>query len=302
MMDSPLKRTLLETVIASTPTKKAKQDVGPVAQPFFWSNYNIEQILGEGSEGKVYGVVEKATSKRYAIKRFAPRIQLLSDPLVEISILSELSEKCPSLVRFYGSIFVTDPFVAGSAPTLGYKMEWVDGDTMQEQISAGKRPSKAEFQSVLRQLAEQLACVHEQGIVHRDIKPSNIVLARDGTAKLIDFGIGCTVPSIERSAIPQCDDAVIGTVKYFAPELFKTTFRALKGRRINLPTPTSDIWALGASLYAWLTGQLVNVSSFEKRNLERITDIQSDSSVPLIIRQMIDIDPASRPKAIELIT
>lgn len=298
---SPLKRTLLETAIASTPQKRTKQDEGFDFQPFFWSNYTIEKLLGEGSEGKVYGVVENSSGRKYAIKRFAPKIQQLSDPQVEVSILSDLSENCPLLIRYYGSIFVTDPFEEGSKLSPGYKMEWVEGESMQEQINSKVKPSRNQFLFALKQLTEQLACVHEYGIVHRDIKPGNIILTKDGKAKLIDFGIGCALPSAAPSTIPQCDDAVIGTVKYFAPELLKTTFKNLKGRRVNIPTPASDVWALGASLYTWLTGELVNVSSFEKRNLERIAEIQADTIIPLTLRRMLDADPSKRPTAKEIL-
>src|SRR5262245_60435461 len=96
----------------------------------------------------------------------------------------------------------------------------------------------------IRQVAEGLQAAHDRNVIHRDIKPGNILLGRDGTAKLADFGLAKWLDR-DDSLTPTA--AVLGTPGYMPPEL-----AAGKGKEAG---PATDIYSLGATLYALLTGQ-----------------------------------------------
>lgn len=117
-------------------------------------------------------------------------------------------------------------------------MALYDGQTLQTRLSRGRLPF-AEAVPIVQQVARALACAHEQGIVHRDIKPSNLMLLRDGTVKILDFGIATI------GGLPVADDdALAGTTAYMSPEQVRGTEADHR----------SDIWSVGVLLHEMLSG------------------------------------------------
>jgi hypothetical protein len=127
--------------------------------------------------------------------------------------------------------------------------ELLEGETLRERLARGPLPiSKAIEIGV--QIAKGLAAAHARGVVHRDLKPENLFLARDGGAKLLDFGLaklhesrddGSEVPTAAATEAGRW----VGTPGYISPE-------QLRGERAD---ERSDVFALGAVLYEMLTGQ-----------------------------------------------
>src|ERR1035438_7899509 len=93
---------------------------------------------------------------------------------------------------------------------------------------------------IARQLASGLARAHEHGIIHRDIKPSNVLVAKDGIARIIDFGLAKS-----SDAAMTGDGSTRGTPLYMSPE-------QAQGRPVDC---RPDLWSLGAVLYEMLAGQ-----------------------------------------------
>ncbi len=120
-------------------------------------------------------------------------------------------------------------------------MELVSGQPL-SQIIADRAPLSAqETVAILIQAATALAAAHAAGVVHRDVKPANIMVTRDGTAKLTDFGISRAIDSVPLTQTGQ----VLGTAQYLSPE------QALG----QSATAASDIYALGVVGYEMLTGE-----------------------------------------------
>ena len=183
-----------------------------------------------------------------------------------------------------------DPF----APTLG------SGDVAAPETS--KRPSTAAWQldldrlvHVLPQLVEALAFLHASGYVHRDLKPANIMVRRDGVAKLLDFGVLGELRPRRSTGRRE----VVGTIGYMAPE-------QLTG---EAPTPASDLYALGATLFQVASGQPVfqgTTSEVVARHLTAEPPLLSDvapKSPPALVqtcRALLGKEPSRRPALGEL--
>ncbi len=131
-------------------------------------------------------------------------------------------------------------------------MELVEGEDLSERIKRGAVPVE-EATAIALQIAEALEAAHEQGIVHRDLKPANIKLTRDGSVKVLDFGLAKTWETdhgdSSLSLSPTVTHAtaagvILGTAAYMSPE-------QARGRQVDR---RADIWAFGVVLWEMLTG------------------------------------------------
>ena len=136
-------------------------------------------------------------------------------------------------------------------------LELVDGPTLATRIAQGPVPLD-EAITIARQIAEALEAAHARGIIHRDLKPANIKLRRDGTVKVLDFGLAKALASAsdETQTLTQAgtrDGGIMGTPAYMSPEQ----------ARGDVADYQSDIWAFGVILYEMLTG----ASPFSRRTV-----------------------------------
>ena len=118
----------------------------------------------------------------------------------------------------------------------GLVLELVDGETLAERITRGPIPLYDAVR-IARQIGDGLDAAHQRGIVHRDLKPSNIKITRDGTTKILDFGLAT-------SAAGEPDGLALGTASYMSPE-------QVRGDVID---KRADIWAFGCVCFEMLTG------------------------------------------------
>lgn len=151
-------------------------------------------------------------------------------------------------------------------------MELVDGITLKQYMDRRGALMWKEELHFTKQIARALAHAHERGIIHRDIKPQNIMMLRDGTIKVGDFGIA----ALENEIHEQSGEA-IGSVHYIAPEQ----------ARGELPDARSDIYSLGIMMYEMLTG----VKPYEGDTIQEIAvkHISADPVLPHHIKK--DIPP-----------
>lgn len=144
---------------------------------------------------------------------------------------------CNNIVRFYdtvaldGRFYVAEEFING-------------GQTLQDYLDQHGPLSDLEAKSIALQICNGLGEVHRLGIVHRDINPNNIMLAADGTVKIIDFGISRTVKRNQT-----CDTEILGTQGFTAPEQFG----------FHQTGPKADIYSVGVLLNVMTTGCLPSV-------------------------------------------
>ena len=202
------------------------------------SHYQIREMLGAGGMGVVYKAYDTRLDRMAALKFLPPHLrhdkalkQRLSEEARAASTLDH-----PNIVVIYD----IDETPAGD---LFIAMAYHEGVTLRERIDeAAKTGGMAvgEALEIARQVASGLARAHERGIFHRDIKPSNIIVAGDGVARIIDFGLA---KSTETTAT--LDGSTRGTPLYMSPE-------QASGKALDCRT---DLWSLGAVLYEMLGGR-----------------------------------------------
>ena len=202
--------------------------------------YKILAELGRGSMARVYLAIDPNIDRKLALKVLDPKD--LSSPhaleemekrfLIEATAAARLDH--PAAVAIYDAD--VDPETGASY----IAMEWVDGTSLKERLSAGGPLPLAEAVDIAYQVAGALDAAHRQGLIHRDIKPANILINRQGRAKLSDFGIA-KLDDLELTTTGQ----VLGTPLFMSPEQIRDG--DLDGR--------SDLFSLGVLLYQCLTGE-----------------------------------------------
>jgi serine/threonine-protein kinase len=207
--------------------------------------YRIEQIVGEGGMGQVYGAVHPVIGKRAAIKVLLPEI-CRNAQMVERFVMEARS------VNQIGHPNIVDIFAFGSLPD-GRQymvMEWLKGSALSDRLRRGV-PTIPETCEVLMGIAAALDAAHEKGIIHRDLKPHNVFLVdvrgQRPLVKLLDFGLVKLQDVGEDNRIERTRaGAILGTPAYMSPE-------QCMGRGIDT---RSDNYALGILAYEMLSGRL----------------------------------------------
>jgi len=202
----------------------------------FADRYEIIEELGKGGMGSVYRVEDKRTKEEIALKLIKPEIA--SDKKTidrfrnELTIARKIRHKnvCGmyDLGEHEGAHFIT--------------MEYVPGEDLKSFIRRSKRLSIPNALSIARQVCEGLEEAHRLGVVHRDLKPSNIMIDKEGSARIMDFGIA---RSLKAKGITGAG-LMVGTPEYMSPE-------QAEAKEVD---HRSDIYSLGLILYEMATGQL----------------------------------------------
>jgi tetratricopeptide (TPR) repeat protein len=202
-----------------------------ISEPSSVGPYDIEGVLGRGGMGVVYRARDPA-GRQVALKCITVRDDGLAQRLVREADVRVVHR---NVVRVLGA-----GLDAQGEPYL--VTELLEGESLEERL---KRPIELPpLLALFAQAADGLAAIHAAGIVHRDIKPSNLFVTRDGTLKLLDFGVATFS---DASTVITGTGALIGTPAYISPEQARGE-RAVDAR--------ADLWSLGMSLYRALTGDL----------------------------------------------
>ena len=197
--------------------------------------FRVKRYLGRGGTAIVYEAEERAGGRRVALKMmshsFAHDLEMQRRFQRELEICRALCH--PNILE------IDDCFTAFGTNVL--VLEFCDGLTLDELIRHEGPLPEGEVRWILIQLARALSYAHRRGVCHRDLKPSNVMLDRQGTLKLMDFGMARSACSPELTA----QGSILGTPRYMAPE-------QLAGARVDF---RADKFAFGSIAYEMLTGQ-----------------------------------------------
>jgi serine/threonine protein kinase/Tfp pilus assembly protein PilF len=252
--------------------------------------YRLESRLGEGGMGTVYRAADTKLNRSVAIK-------FLSGKLADASARRRFQREA-QMVSSLNHPHILTVHDAGEFEGRQYLVtEFVDGSTLKEWVRE-RHPSWRAVVELLTGVADGLAAAHGAGILHRDIKPQNILVAKNGYAKLADFGLAkFENPSALEDATQTLTEGrtrpgtVLGTVAYMSPE--QASARPVDAR--------SDIFSFGIVLYEALSGH----RPFETgSNIETLRAIIREPAPPLdneippglraVVEKTLEKDPAER--------
>lgn len=244
--------------------------------------YRLAERIGSGGNGEVYRAIDTRLERVIAVKRTfathgideAERIRLLRR---EAKLLAKLNH--PNVVTLYD--------IAADGHDLWLVMEYVPARSLADRGTIAPTHAAA----IGEQIASALCRVHAAGIIHRDIKPGNVLMTEDGMVKLGDFGISRIIAP---DSTLTDNGLVAGTPGYLAPEV-------ANGAE---PTAASDVFSLGATLFAAIEGESPfgtgqPLALINRAAAGRVATPQNAGPLAPALSALLRVDPAARPTALD---
>lgn len=223
-------------------TTKEKSDEN-AAVPDLGEQFEVLELIGEGGMGKVYKVLDKESSKLFAIKALnadlAKDVQAVKRFEQEAKATSELTH--PNLVAVYGTGNTADgaPYII---------MDYLNGESLSSLVKREGALEQTRALNLIVQVCEALSYAHQKGMVHRDLKPTNIIVTKEGDSEhvhLVDFGIAKLHSDIRSTLNLTSTGDVLGSPSYMSPE-------QCLGLSVDV---RSDIYSVGCVLFEIVTGK-----------------------------------------------
>lgn len=251
--------------------------------------YVLQEAIGRGGMGTVWRAEDRLLQRVVALKQV--ELPATVPPQERDAMRQRVFREARAAARLNhpGAVTVFD--VAEDDGKLFIAMELAEGTTLSELVADhGPLPPPRVARIGLR-LLEALGAAHASGIVHRDVKPGNVIVTNDGRVMLADFGIA----SVKGDPRLTVTGLVLGSPSYMSPEQ----------ARGEAAGPASDLWALGATLYFAVEGQV----PFDRGGaLQTLVAVLHEEPPPPRragalaepIRSLLSKDPAHRPEPAEL--
>ncbi|MGI5119273.1 protein kinase domain-containing protein [Marinactinospora thermotolerans] len=246
--------------------------------------YRLSHLIGEGGMGRVWQGTDELLDRPVAIKELTISAQL---PEREITILrTRMLREARSAAQLSHPSIITVFDVVESDDRPWIVMELVRGSSLSELLKEHGALPPTRVAKIALQVLSGLAVAHQRGIVHRDIKPGNVLIAKDDRAVLTDFGIA----RLEDSNTQLTSTGnLLGSPNYLAPEQ----------ARGQLAGPSTDMWAMGITMYAAVEGKPPFQRSTAMATLTAIVTEEvppPTSAGPLrpVLDGLLDKDPSRR--------
>ncbi|WAZ19767.1 protein kinase [Streptomyces cinnabarinus] len=255
--------------------------------------YRVLAQLGRGGMGVVWRAADEVLGREVAVKELRTYVDADGPELEGLRVRMQREARAAARVRHPGVVAVHDVTEVDGRPLI--VMELVDGPSLDDVLRERGTLDPYEVADIGAKVMDALAAAHRAGVLHRDVKPGNILLDRSGRVVLTDFGIATVEDPGDGSATHLTRSGeLVGSLDYLAPE------RAQGAD----PGPASDVWALGATLYAAVEGS----SPFRRTStFSTLTAIVSEPlpephrAGPLapVLQRLLDKRPEGRPEAEE---
>ncbi|MFY0562787.1 protein kinase domain-containing protein [Archangium lansingense] len=232
--------------------------------------YEVLEWMGGGGMGQVFRARDETLRREVALKFLLPRPGFEAEALVEARAVARLDHE--NIVRIFDVAEWSGIPEAPGVPFL--VMECLEGESLAALLKRG-RLEVGRALEVLDGICAGLAHAHERGLVHRDLKPGNVFLTREGTVKLLDFGLSHLMVA---SAGLEPHLPTAGTPAYMAPEQWRGETQGAR----------TDIWAAGVVLYEMLTGGLPFAGATVAELRERVL---SEEPAPLVRARNPEVPP-----------
>ncbi len=252
------------------------------------NRYRIEEQIGVGAMGAVWRATDELLNRPVAVKELLAVAPNTSAAEVEESRQRILREgRIGARLQHAHVISMFDVVIHEDRPWL--VMEYLPSDSLATVVRQKGPLLPVQVAAIGRDVADGLAAAHLAGVVHRDVKPGNVLIGTDGRVKLTDFGVSRAVDDVQLTRT----GLIAGTPAFLAPEI-------AQGRT---PTAASDVFALGATLYAAVEG--VPPFGLDDNAYALLHKVATEAPVPPqhagpltpVLMRLLAVDPNHRPSA-----
>jgi serine/threonine-protein kinase len=250
------------------------------------AGYEILGVLGRGGMGVVY------KARQPVLKRLVALKMILAGDHASESDVARFRVEAEAVAHLQHANIVQIYEVGEDSGRPYFSLEYVEGVSLAKRTNGVPLPPR-QAAELLLQLAHGIAYAHDKGIIHRDLKPSNVLLAKDGVAKITDFGLA---KKLEDESGQTHSGTILGTPSYMPPEQAEGKIQEIG--------PLADVYSLGAVLYELLTGRApfrgatMLDTLHMVRTREPVPPVEMQPKVPLdletICLKCLQKDPARR--------
>ncbi|WP_370414453.1 protein kinase [Streptomyces fradiae] len=250
--------------------------------------YRLAESIGRGGMGKVWRAHDEVLHRVVAVKELtAGRFVAEADRLV-LHARTQKEARAAARITHPGVVTVHDVLEHDDRPWI--VMQYVDGPSLADATKEAGPIVPREAARIGLHVLGALRAAHAAGVLHRDVKPGNVLLARDGRVLITDFGIA----AIEGDSSITRTGELVGSIDYLAPERV----------RGGDPGPASDLWSLGATLYAAVEGnspfrRSSPISTMQAVVTEEAPYPERAGALAPVIVALLRKDPDQRPQADE---
>ncbi len=278
--DDPELRREVESIIEEDSPTTGSQAVSSDLEKDLPSHYRLIKLIGSGGMAEVFLAEDTRLGRRVAIKFLNETFKKDPDRMrrFDLEARSASALNHPNILTIYD---------IGESDGVQYIVsEYVDGETLGTRLARGRLSFRVCIEIAI-QIASALDAAHKAGVVHRDLKPDNIMLRRDGTVKVVDFGLakasgnaisGSGAKTLD--AVTTSPGMILGTPGYMSPE--QTRGLSLDGR--------SDIFSLGIIIFEMVTGHspfgadssVDIIAAIISKEPKRVEDLITDPPAALV--------------------
>ncbi|MFH8659791.1 serine/threonine-protein kinase [Streptomyces afghaniensis] len=250
--------------------------------------YRLADSIGSGGMGRVWRAHDEVLHRSVAIKELTAALYVSESEQAILLARTRAEARAAARINHSAVVTVHDVLEHDGRPWI--VMELVEGRSLADAVKEEGRVEPREAARIGMWVLRALRAAHTAGVLHRDVKPGNVLLARDGRVLLTDFGIA----QIEGDTTITRTGEVVGSVDYLAPERV----------RGHDPGPSSDLWALGATLYTAVEGRspfrrTTPLTTMQAVVEEEAAELQHADALTPVITALLRKDPATRPDASE---
>ncbi|MEZ3177477.1 serine/threonine protein kinase [Streptomyces pimonensis] len=246
--------------------------------------YRLGESIGSGGMGRVWRAHDEVLHRAVAIKELTAALYVSDSEQAMLLARTRAEARAAARINHSAVVTVHDVLEHDSRPWI--VMELVEGHSLADAVKERERVEPREAARIGLWVLRALRAAHTAGVLHRDVKPGNVLLGRDGRVLLTDFGIA----QIDGDTAITRTGEVVGSVDYLAPERI----------RGHDPGPSSDLWALGATLYTAVEGRSPFRRTSPLTTMQAVVEEEAEEprhAGPLapVISALLHKDPAGRP-------
>ncbi|MFF7971688.1 protein kinase [Streptomyces sp. NPDC007905] len=250
--------------------------------------YRLADSIGSGGMGRVWRAHDEVLHRKVAVKELTAALYVSEGDRAVLLARTRAEARAAARINHSAVVTVHDVLEHDGRPWI--VMELVEGSSLADAVKDRGRIEPGEAARIGLWVLRALRAAHSAGVLHRDVKPGNVLLGRDGRVLLTDFGIA----QIEGDTTITRTGEVVGSVDYLAPE-------RVRGQD---PGPSSDLWALGATLYTAVEGRSPFRRTSPLSTMQAVVEEEAEGlryAGPLgpVITALLRKEPAQRPSAEE---